>query len=406
MLQGVHVVVVAVDEAAGERAAEPLRAGLCTVSTAIVNVNALAVVGASPWDAIVVEVGDEWERFLPFTVALREDPVLRSRLVVGRVGRSVDRAKRERLCIERSVVDLADIPRAIATALRERGAAPTEHRELAERLRRSVELEMRLRTDGAALAHDVRALCGVVLGFASNLRDEIAGPLSELQARHVNQIVETTGEMATMLDRFGAALGADLPPRSASANPSSARPSQMRRTAHRSSVDLAGIVQATVAAFELMAEGKRVVLDVDAPEPVRLWGDAMQLKQVVVNLLANAIKFTPAGGHVGLSVRQAAPEGPREGVRARAYAELAVTDTGPGIPPEERTRVFDRGVRLGRDRDLPGAGLGLAVAREIVLGHGGDIRADDAPGGGARLVVDVPLDLRVRRQPPSGAPRL
>jgi hypothetical protein len=75
-----------------------------------------------------------------------------------------------------------------------------------------------------------------------------------------------------------------------------------------------------------------------------------------------------------------------------------VRDTGPGIPAEERERVFERGVRLARDERVPGSGIGLAVVREIVSMHGGTVRADDAPGGGAALVVRLPLDMRSRRE--------
>lgn len=106
------------------------------------------------------------------------------------------------------------------------------------------------------------------------------------------------------------------------------------------------------------------------------------LRLVVANLLHNAVKFSPPGGRVTVTV---APEG--------AQGVLAVSDIGPGIPPEDLPRVFDRFYRASASRspDVPGVGLGLAIARAIVEARGGRIAVQSTPGGGATFTVRLPL---------------
>lgn len=119
-----------------------------------------------------------------------------------------------------------------------------------------------------------------------------------------------------------------------------------------------------------------------------LRADRRRLEQVLANLLSNAFKFTPRGGSVSLGVRR---DG--EGVR------LTVDDTGPGVPSEDRRRIFER-FRQARNADPAGGGtgLGLAIAKAIVSDHGGRIWVEDAPAGGARFACWLPLE------PPAGVP--
>ncbi|MFF4158048.1 sensor histidine kinase [Streptomyces sp. NPDC001678] len=126
----------------------------------------------------------------------------------------------------------------------------------------------------------------------------------------------------------------------------------------------------------------RVPVTVDAPGPVPLRGRAGQLERLLANLVDNALRHAASR------------------VTVRAYADpagrcavLEVADDGPGIPPEQRERVFERFVRLdaARDRESGGSGLGLAIAREIARAHGGDLAADSRAGGGALLVARFPL---------------
>jgi signal transduction histidine kinase len=114
--------------------------------------------------------------------------------------------------------------------------------------------------------------------------------------------------------------------------------------------------------------------------PTRLTGDATALSRVLRNLLENAALH--ATSRIDVAVASGAGD-----------ATVSVTDDGPGIPPADRERVFDRFVRLDPDRSRTagGAGLGLAIVREIVAAHGGSVTVDDRPGGGTRMTVQLPL---------------
>ncbi|GAA3125188.1 hypothetical protein GCM10010466_15070 [Planomonospora alba] len=131
----------------------------------------------------------------------------------------------------------------------------------------------------------------------------------------------------------------------------------------------------------------------EVPDGLAVRADADLLAQVLANLLDNAVRHSPEGGVVVLSAR---PEG--SGVRLR------VTDQGPGIREEDRARVFERFSRLdaGRAADEGGAGLGLAITKEIVELHGGSIRVED--GVGCRMVVDLPRRITMTTPEPSGGP--
>ena len=123
--------------------------------------------------------------------------------------------------------------------------------------------------------------------------------------------------------------------------------------------------------------GRDIALDA---APAVVDGDAVLLERVVRNLLDNADKFAPAGTPVEVTLVTVAPD-----------VRLVVADHGPGIPAEDRERVFDRFYRSAASRTLPGSGLGLAIVAQVVRAHGGEVRAGGRDGGGAVLTVVLPL---------------
>jgi signal transduction histidine kinase len=145
--------------------------------------------------------------------------------------------------------------------------------------------------------------------------------------------------------------------------------------------DVARVVGETVESFAPLAEARGVVLRVDAPEEAYAAADADALRQVVLNLLDNAVKYGPAGQCVRVAVR-------RHGAEVR----ITVDDEGPGIPAADRERVWNPYCRLRRDLEAAtgGSGIGLAVVRDVATQHGGTTRVEEAPGGGARIVVSLP----------------
>jgi len=147
-------------------------------------------------------------------------------------------------------------------------------------------------------------------------------------------------------------------------------------------LDLDELVRRTVADFVPLAESAGIDLGIESAEAVRVMGEADALRRLLGNLLDNAVRYTPAGGRVDVAVVVEA------GVPA--HAVVTVTDTGPGIPPAQRERVFDRFHRVPGTAGT-GSGLGLALARSIAVRHQGEVLLEDGPGGqGLRAVLRLP----------------
>ena len=143
--------------------------------------------------------------------------------------------------------------------------------------------------------------------------------------------------------------------------------------------DLHELCEDAAATARALPGGHRIVVATEGPPTARL--DEVRVHQVLTNLLSNAVRHAPPGSDVTLSA--ASGDG---------AVELAVTDAGPGIPPVDAERVFERFHRLDHDRSTAGggAGLGLAICRWIVDLHGGTIVVDPAHRGGCRVVVTLP----------------
>jgi signal transduction histidine kinase len=152
------------------------------------------------------------------------------------------------------------------------------------------------------------------------------------------------------------------------------------------------IVEETIAAFAPIATQAEARLRTVPLEDLTAPVDRTGLRQVLMNLLDNAVKFGPRGGVVTVSLTQ-----------EDGRAVLRVDDEGPGIPPRDRDRIWAPFHRLDRDVEarVAGSGLGLAVVRDAVKQHGGRVTAEDAPSGGARFVVTLP-GSRVARPEPIG----
>jgi signal transduction histidine kinase len=148
------------------------------------------------------------------------------------------------------------------------------------------------------------------------------------------------------------------------------------------SIDLGDCVQRAVAQLEGRASEKQIAIEVESPGSAALvLADADRIHQVLVNLLDNAIKFTPPGGRVTVSVNE---------------CTVTVADTGPGIPTDEMPHIFERFYRGDRSRarkGSDGSGLGLAIAKAIVEAHGGQIWATSESGKGAAFRFTLPLTL-------------
>jgi signal transduction histidine kinase len=148
----------------------------------------------------------------------------------------------------------------------------------------------------------------------------------------------------------------------------------------REPVSLAEVVQRAVDLYHDVADAKGVTLAADTAHDIVVTADRTRLEQVAANLIDNALKYTPPGGRVDVEVR-----------RAGDSALLRVRDTGPGIPPDELPRIFDRLFRGDQSRAERGLGLGLSLVKAVVEAHGGAVDVISEPGRGSTFTVSLPL---------------
>jgi two-component system phosphate regulon sensor histidine kinase PhoR len=150
----------------------------------------------------------------------------------------------------------------------------------------------------------------------------------------------------------------------------------------RTRFDFAELTKTTVDQMRPLAEEKKLRLDVDGGKPIEIEADPIRVKQIVVNLVDNAIKYTSAEGSISVSI---SPVG--------GIAVLEVSDTGIGIPQQALSQVFDRFYRVdkARSRQFGGTGLGLAIVKSICAAYGGTVTVKSADGQGAVFRVELPL---------------
>lgn len=148
-------------------------------------------------------------------------------------------------------------------------------------------------------------------------------------------------------------------------------------------VDLAKLVQLAAESFSSSASKKNLVLSCTCPEQgIEVQGDEQRLRQLLHNLLDNAVRYTDAGGTISVTLK-----------KDRQQAQLTISDSAPGASVEECDRLFERLYRMeiSRNRDSGGSGLGLAICRNIVEAHGGQITASPGPDGGLLLTTTLPI---------------
>jgi PAS domain S-box-containing protein len=176
-----------------------------------------------------------------------------------------------------------------------------------------------------------------------------------------------------------------------------------RVSREREQLDLLHLIQAEAAQIALLAQQKSQSLQVSGPAQLEVWGNETQLRQVIRNLLNNAIKFTPDGGHIFcecLALTEATGAGdPAEeslwpgktNLPAGPWAAVRVVDTGVGISPENLPNLFERFYRVKTQQNVRGTGLGLSIARKLIELHDGQIAVASTPGQGSIFAIYLPL---------------
>lgn len=224
----------------------------------------------------------------------------------------------------------------------------------------------RLRREFVANAsHELRAPLTSIQGFLGAVADGTAES-EEQRQRCLRLAAEEAERMRRLVDQL-----LDLSRLQAQVAPLDRQPLDLRR-----------IAEAAVEVMAPQAQAKSVILRLEADPVPPVHGDGDRLMQVLVNLVDNAVRFSPPAGEVLVQVRQAGED----------RVEVTVRDRGPGIPETDLLLVWERFHKAdrSRQRSQSGAGLGLAIAREIVLAHGGGVRAQNAPEGGAVLSFTLP----------------
>ena len=217
----------------------------------------------------------------------------------------------------------------------------------------------------AALSHELRTPLNAVLGFTDVLLSEVDGPLSPSAREDLQIVRESAAHLASLIDDI-----LDL----------SAMESNTLRL-EKKKVDLYEIAEAVVREAEALAAAKGLELSLSAERGQIVLADRRRIRQVLGNLVGNAIKFTVKGSvHVALERRE------------NCFA-FTVSDTGPGIAPAESKAIFEEYRQVG---DLAsrrsGTGLGLAIARRLVELHGGTIELESAVGQGSRFTFTLPVE--------------
>jgi len=230
------------------------------------------------------------------------------------------------------------------------------------------------------VSHELRTPLTSIKGFIQNLLDGLTGPLNDKQQRYLVRMSENSDRLVRMIE--------DLLDRT--------RIETGRLDIHPADVDLELCITDVIEQLRPLAQAKQQTLDASFPAAsVIVWSDRDRLIQTIVNLVQNAIKFTPSGGAISVTVS----------VSDRQHALVTVRDTGPGISQEHLEKVFDPFFRIqqGQRSGPKGLGLGLSIVKTLVELQGGEVTARNWEGGGAEFSFTIPIHRAHVASPPDGA---
>jgi len=280
----------------------------------------------------------------------------------------------------------------------------------AERHRADAERANRARAEFlATMSHELRTPLNAIQGYVQLVEQELYGPVTDGQRQALGRVGRAQAHLLGLVTDVL----------------NFTRLEEGRVAFDVREVAVADVVRDVVPLVAPQLAAKGLALDValpdDAGAPVRVWADREKLGQLLLNLLANAVKFTPATradgtpGRVGIALAGRAEslggDAPGGGNPAAAY--LRVYDTGIGIPRDQQARIFEPFVQVstGLTRTAEGTGLGLAISRDLARGMGGDLTAESAPGAGSTFTVTLrgvaaadgtPVDRRARDERRAG----
>lgn len=263
--------------------------------------------------------------------------------------------------VSRSMASLTEVAAAVrngdlSARARVRGAQD-EFDELAEGLNEMLDrLERSMaahRHAGDAIAHDLRSPLTRLRARLETAHMDVEAGKGDAEQALAQALDDTDGVLKT----FGAVLAI-------------ARLQAAGEAPNAITLDPAALAANIAELYEPLCEDKRLDFKAELSPSLTVRGNQEFLSQALANLLDNAVKYTPGGGAIMLRVRR----------RSSGEVEFSVTDTGPGVPEDDRERVVDRFVRLENSRNQPGAGLGLSLVAAVAQAHGGRLELAEGPG--------------------------
>lgn len=216
------------------------------------------------------------------------------------------------------------------------------------------------------VSHELRTPLTGILGSAQNLRDGLAGGLTTAQQEYVGMIEKDSGRLIRVVNElleWGRLQAGYI-------------------ALHRSPVSLQPMLAEVAMLLRPVADRKGVRLSMpDGESTVRVQADADKLRQIVINLVDNAVKFSPSESDVEVRVET-----------SRQVVRILVEDQGPGVPSEDRPHLFERFYRGHGAQAAAGSGLGLAIAKNLARLHGGDITLQPGTARGSVFVLSLPVE--------------
>jgi phosphoserine phosphatase RsbU/P len=220
----------------------------------------------------------------------------------------------------------------------------------------------------ATLAHDIRTPLGAIDGYCAILEEEIHGAINDRQRETLGRVRMSGRHLLSLLENV-----MDMARLNAESLQMKVEP-----------VRLLQVVREAVHMLIPAADAKLQTLQIGRSQDVTVTADHDRVRQILVNLIGNAVKFTPPDGSVTVTSRQRLVEG-------AAFGEIRVQDTGPGIAAAERAAIFEPYYRSEGTANAPGVGLGLAISHGLVRQMGGELVVESGPGGGSVFLLRLPL---------------
>jgi PAS domain S-box-containing protein len=217
------------------------------------------------------------------------------------------------------------------------------------------------------VSHELRTPLTSIKGSVDNMLDGLTGALNEKQVRYLSRIKSSTDRLSRLINDL-----LDL-----------SRIESGRVEIRSTSLSLTALAEEVAEQLKSLAAEKLIRIEVPPPDPqMTVWADRDKITQVLMNLIGNAVKFTPQNGKVTVALEKNGDD----------YVQISVADTGPGILSEEKNKIFSKFYQFADiDKEKPkGSGLGLAISKALVEMHGGKIWVESEAGKGSKFYFTLP----------------